>query len=125
MRVLLIFIFSFLILTQHVFSNTPELSDKELLAKFDNTPSPPKNINDVIRLLDSTKPDLEKVKKFQELLNSNPNPNFTKNQLYIYARDKYFAAEFLGDIKKFNELCKLMTENDDPTNRVGRMVILL
>jgi CHAT domain-containing protein len=117
LRVLLIFIFSFLILTQQVFSNTPELSDKELLAKFDNTPSPPKNINDVIRLLDSTKPDLEKVKKFQELLNSNPNPNFTKNQLYIYARDKYFAAEFLGDIKKFNELCKLMTENADPTNR--------
>ena len=117
MRILLIFIFSFLILTQHVFSNTPELSDKELLAKFDNTPSPPKNINDVIRLLDSTKPDLEKVKKFQELLNSNPNANFTKNQLYLYARDKFFAAEFLGDVKKFNELCKLMTENAEPTNR--------
>ena len=117
MRILLIFIFSFLILTQHVFSNTPELSDKELLAKFDNTPSPPKNINDVIRLLDSTKPDLEKVKKFQELLNSNPNTNFTKNQLYLYARDKFFAAEFLGDIKKFNELCKLMTENAEPANR--------
>ncbi len=117
MRVLLIFIFSFLILTQHVFSNTPELSDKELLAKFDNTPSPPKNINDVIRLLESTKPDLEKIKKFQELLNSNPNPNFTKNQLYIYARDKYFAAEFLGDIKKFEELCRLMIENAEPTDR--------
>ncbi|NBV93467.1 MAG: hypothetical protein EBT29_03240, partial [Proteobacteria bacterium] len=117
MRVLLIFIFSFLILTQHVFSNTPELSDKELLAKFDNTPSPPKNINDVIRLLDSTKPDLEKIKKFQELLNSNPNPNFTKNQLYIYVRDKYYAAEFLGDTKKFEELCKLIIENAELTNR--------
>ena len=117
MRILLIFIFSFLILTQHVFSNTPELSDKELLAKFDNTPSPPKNINDVIKLLDSTKPDLEKVKKFQEILNSTPNANFTKNQLYLYARDKYFAAEFLGDTKKFEELCRLMRENAEPTNR--------
>jgi CHAT domain-containing protein len=117
LRILLIFIFSFLILTQHVFSNTPVLSDKELLAKFDNPPLPPKNINDVIRLLDSTKPDLEKVKKFQEILNSNSNPNFTKNQLYIYARDKYFAAEFLGDTKKFEELCKLIIENAEPTNR--------
>jgi CHAT domain-containing protein len=88
-----------------------------LLAKFDNTPSPPKNINDVIKLLDSTKPDLEKVKKFQEILNSTPNANFTKNQLYLYARDKYFAAEFLGDTKKFEELCRLMRENAEPTNR--------
>ena len=112
MRILLIFIFSFLILTQHVFSNTPELSDKELLAKFDNTPSPPKNINDVIRLLDSTKPDLEKVKKFQELLNTNSNPNFTKNQLYIYARDKYYAAEFLGETKKFEEWFRVKNEKE-------------
>ena len=117
MRLLFLFLISFLISTTQVFANTPELTDKELLAKFDNTPSPPKNINDVIRLLDSTKPDLEKVKKFQEILNSTPNANFTKNQLYLYARDKYFAAEFLGDTKKFEELCRLMRENAEPTNR--------
>jgi CHAT domain-containing protein len=117
LRLLFLFLISFLISTTQVFANTPELTDKELLAKFDNTPSPPKNINDVIKLLDSTKPDLEKVKKFQEILNSTPNANFTKNQLYLYARDKFFAAEFLGDIKKFNELCKLMTENAELTNR--------
>ena len=38
-------------------------SEEQLVSKFEHIIAPPKNINDVIRLLDSSKPDLEKVKK--------------------------------------------------------------
>ena len=41
-------------------------SEEQLVSKFEHIIAPPKNINDVIRLLDSSKPDLEKVKRSEE-----------------------------------------------------------
>ncbi len=81
MRLLILFLISFLILTTQLFANTPELTDKELLAKFDNTPSPPKNINDVIKLLDNSKADVQSVEKYKQIVNSTPDPNLTKSSI--------------------------------------------
>jgi len=92
-------------------------SEEQLVAKFEHVIAPPKNINDVIRLLDSSKPDLEKVRKYQELAKSSPGSNFTKLQIYEYSKEKFTAVESLGLIKELDPVCKLNLESADSQNK--------
>lgn len=94
-----------------------QISEEQLVAKFEHVIAPPKNINDVIRLLDSSKPDLEKVRKYQELVKSSPESNFTKLQTYEYSKEKFAAVENLGLIKELDLVCKLNLESADLQNK--------
>ena len=86
-------------------SNQPEkeLSEKDLIALIDKVPPPPKNINDVIKLLDNSKADVQSVEKYKQIVNSTPDPNLTKAQLFEFVQRKSEALESLGLVKELEQ----------------------
>ncbi len=93
-------------------SNQPEkeLSEKDLIALIDKVPPPPKNINDVIKLLDNSKADVQSVEKYKQIVNSTPDPNLTKAQLFEFVQRKSEALESLGLVKELEQNCLMGLE---------------
>ncbi len=93
-------------------SNQPEkeLSEKDLIALIDKVPPPPKNINDVIKLLDNSKADVQSVEKYKQIVNSIPDPNLTKAQLFEFVQRKSEALESLGLVKELEQNCLMGLE---------------
>ena len=93
-------------------SNQPEkeLSEKDLIALIDKVPPPPKNINDVIKLLDNSKADVQSVEKYKQIVNSTADPNLTKAQLFEFVQRKSEALESLGLVKELEQNCLMGLE---------------
>ena len=100
-----LFIFFSLILS--VYSNTPpdQTNDKDLVSLINKVPPPPKSINDVIKLLDNSKADVQSVEKYKQIINSTPDPNLKGVQLFEYHQRKFEALEQLGLVKELEQNC--------------------
>ncbi|MEY4143756.1 MAG: hypothetical protein RLZZ173_1210, partial [Pseudomonadota bacterium] len=54
--------------------SSPSPEEDKLLASLNKLPPPPKSINDVLKLLNASKIDLEDVKRLTALSDSEPSP---------------------------------------------------
>jgi CHAT domain-containing protein len=89
-------------------ANTPstdQISDKDLVALIDKVPPPPKNINDVIKLLDNSKSDIQAVEKYKQIASSKPDPSLKGVQLFEYHQRQFEALEQLGLVKELEQNC--------------------
>ncbi len=98
-------------------SNPSGASDKELLASIDKVPASPKTIDDLVKLLDASKPDATEVQKYKDVLVAKPPENATKEQLNAFYKERGRAAEFLGLPKLLADNCKKEIEYANPDNR--------
>ena len=78
------YVFLILNLSFNTYANisSDNVNEKDLISLINKIPTPPKNIEDVIKLLDNTKSDLTVIEKYKQLANSNPDSNFNNNQLF-------------------------------------------
>jgi len=89
-------------------ANTPstdQISDKDLVALIDKVPPPPKNIDDVIKLLDNSKSDIQAVEKYKQIASSKPDPSLKGVQLFEYHQRQFEALEQLGWVKELEQNC--------------------
>ncbi len=100
-----LFIFFSLILS--VYSNTPpdQTNDKDLVSLINKVPPPPKSINDVIKLLDNSKADVQSVEKYKQIINSTPDPSLKGIQLFEHHQRQFEALEQLGLVKELEQNC--------------------
>lgn len=90
-----------------VYSNTPpdQTNDKDLVSLINKVPPPPKSINDVIKLLDNSKADVQSVEKYKQIINSTPDPNLKGIQLFEHHQRQFEALEQLGLVKELEQNC--------------------
>lgn len=98
-------VFFSLILSVH--SNTPpdQTNDKDLVSLINKVPPPPKSINDVIKLLDNSKSDIQAVEKYKQIANSKPDPSLKGVQLFEHHQRQFEALEQLGWVKELEQNC--------------------
>ena len=80
--------------------------DQQVLAAIDMVPAPPKTIDDLVKALDAAKPDIEVIRKNQELADSQPSEGLSKLELWNYYRSRVWAAEALGRTQQMKEDCQ-------------------
>ena len=80
-------------------------TDQQLLAAIDRVPAPPKTIDDLIKALDAAKPNIEVIRKNQEIADSQPPEGLSQLELWTYYRRRVAAAEELGRIQQMKEDC--------------------
>jgi len=90
-----------------VYSNTPpdQTNDKDLVSLINKVPPPPKSINDVIKLLDNSKADVQSVEKYKQIINSTPDPSLKGIQLFEHHQRQFEALEQLGLVKELEQNC--------------------
>jgi len=100
-----LFIFFNLILS--AYSNTPpdQTNEKDLVSLINKVLPPPKSINDVIKLLDNSKADVESVEKYKQIINSTPDPSLKGIQLFEHHQRQFEALEQLGLVKELEQNC--------------------
>ncbi|MEY3633504.1 MAG: hypothetical protein RI937_1702, partial [Pseudomonadota bacterium] len=84
--------------------------DQQVLAAIDRVPAPPKTIDDLVRALDAAKPDIEVIRKNQELADSQPPEGLGRLELWNYYRSRVWAAEALGRTQQMKEDCQKTIE---------------
>ena len=101
------YVFLILNLSFNTYANisSDNVNEKDLISLINKIPTPPKNIEDVIKLLDNTKSDLTVIEKYKQLANSNPDSNFNNNQLFQYIMDKSEALINLSLVKEAEANC--------------------
>ena len=97
-KILSIVLIVFFNLIFNVNSNTPsdKISDIDLVSLIDKVPPPPKSINDVVKLLENSKSDVQVVEKYKQIANSKPDPNLKGAQLFEFHQRQFEALEQLG-----------------------------
>jgi tetratricopeptide (TPR) repeat protein len=100
-------------------SNTTPEEDK-LLANLDKLSPPPKSINDILRLLEGSKIDLEAVRRLTALSDSEPSPGLGKQELFTFYKNRARANDQLarykqmeGDCQKELEFASSLDDIDD------------
>lgn len=86
-------------------SKTSPEEDK-LLASLNKLPPPPKSIDDVLKLLNASKIDLEEVKRLTALSDSEPSLGLSKQELFTFYRNRARANEQLGRYKQMEIDCQ-------------------
>jgi hypothetical protein len=76
--------------------SNPSLEEDKLLASLNKLPPPPKSINDVLKLLNASKIDLEDVKRLTALSDSEPSPGLGKQELFTFYKNRARANESLA-----------------------------
>ena len=91
----------------NAYSNTPpdQTNDKDLVSLINKVPPPPKSINDVIKLLDNSKADVQSVEKYKQIINSTPDPSLKGIQLFEHHQRQFEALEQLGLVKELEQNC--------------------
>jgi CHAT domain-containing protein len=84
--------------------------DQQLLAAIERVPAPPKTVDDLVRLLDSSGVNLDRVRKNRELVSSQPPAGMGGAELWSFYRQRVTAAEELGLIKQFKDDCRKTVE---------------
>ena len=85
-------------------SFSPE--EDKLLASLNKLPPPPKSINDVLKLLNASKIDLEDVKRLTALSDSEPSPGLGKQELFTFYKNRARANEQLARYKQMEADCQ-------------------
>ena len=77
------FLFCLLFINNQANAAIPEetISNNDLVNLLNKVPPPPKSINDVIKLLENSKSDVQVVEKYKQIANSKPDPNLKGAQL--------------------------------------------
>ena len=84
----------FLFISQATYAQSPSSIDEDkLLASINKLPPPPKSINDVIKLLDGGKIDLEEVKRLTAIADSEPPVGASNRELFTFYKNRTGAAE--------------------------------
>ena len=106
-KILSIVLIIFFNLIFNVYPNTPpdKISDKDLVSLIDKVPPPPKSINDVIKLLENSKSDVQVVEKYKQIANSKPDPNLKGVQLFEFHQRQFEALEQLGLVTELEQNC--------------------
>ena len=86
-------------------SNTSPEEDR-LLTSLNKLPPPPKSIDDVLKLLNASKIDLEEVKRLTALSDSEPSPGLGKQELFTFYRNRARANEALARYKQMEADCQ-------------------
>ena len=97
----------FFLFSLSVFSSVPEdtISNNDLISLINKVPPPPKSINDVIKLLENSKSDVQVVEKYKQIANSKPDPNLKGAQLFEFHQRQFEALEQLGLVKELEQNC--------------------
>ena len=86
--------------------SNPSLEEDKLLASLNKLPPPPKSINDVLKLLNASKIDLEDVKRLTALSDSEPSPGLGKQELFTFYKNRARANESLARYKQMEADCQ-------------------
>ena len=86
--------------------SNPSLEEDKLLASLNKLPPPPKSINDVLKLLNASKIDLEDVKRLTALSDSEPSPGLGKQELFTFYKNRARANEQLARYKQMEADCQ-------------------
>ena len=113
----MLLVFSMFFIGIALAANPSGTTDKEILASIDKVPVSPKTINDLVKMLDTAKPDASEMQKNKEALAAKIPENATKEQLHSFYRERSRAAEFLGLPKLVFENCQKEMEHANPGNR--------
>ena len=81
-----------LALSSTVATSQPQADDQALLSTY-KTAAPPRSIDDVVKLLEASKPDAAFVKKNQDLVNATPPANGTDEELWSFYKRRAKAAD--------------------------------
>jgi prefoldin subunit 5 len=113
----MLLVFSMFFIGIALAANPSGNTDKEILASIDKVPVSPKTINDLVKMLDTAKPDASEMQKNKEALAAKIPESATKEQLHSFYRERSRAAEFLGLPKLVFENCQKEMEYANPGNR--------
>jgi len=86
--------------------SSPSPEEDKLLASLNKLPPPPKSINDVLKLLNASKIDLEDVKRLTALSDSEPSPGLGKQELFTFYKNRARANEALARYKQMEADCQ-------------------
>ncbi len=96
----------FVLISQSTNAQSPSSVDEDkLLASINKLPPPPKSINDVIKLLDGGKIDLEEVKRLTAIADSEPPVGASNRELFTFYKNRTGAAEQLARYKQMEADC--------------------
>ena len=90
-----------------VWANPSPNVDQDVLASIDKVPPPPKSIDDLVKLLNASRPDAESIRKKEAVADAQPPAGLTNEQLYFFYKDRAKAAEALSRVKQLKEDCQL------------------
>ena len=92
---------------QVVLANPSPTVDQEVLASIDKVPPPPKSIDDLVKLLNASRPDPESIRKKEAIADAQPPAGMVGEQLYFFYKERAKAAEGLSRVKQLKEDCRL------------------
>ena len=84
----MLLVFSMFFIGIALAANPSGTTDKEILASIDKVPVSPKTINDLVKMLDTAKPDASEMQKNKEALAAKIPENATKEQLHSFYRER-------------------------------------
>ncbi len=84
--------------------------DNQLLSTIEKVPPPPKSINDLVKVLDSSRPELETIRKKEAIADSKPADNLDRTALYNFYKNRAKAAEELGRVQQLKRDCQLQLQ---------------
>ena len=89
---------------------SPEATDRQILATIDRVPASPKTIDDLVKALDAARPDVEVIRKNQEIADAPPPEGANRTELWNFYRSRFVAAEALGRVQQMKDDCQKAIE---------------